>query len=108
MRRRSRPQFAPPEYRMVSPVRCLHCRTIYDMGAVQTIGHYADCITWRCPGCRLLVDDRSLGGGIGPVGRRDIERVEQPEGYERRWFDTRGYTRIDRVIYPSHNGRYPL
>jgi hypothetical protein len=102
MRRRLRPWERQP---MVSPVRCLHCRTIYDMGAVQTTGHYADCSTWRCPGCRLLVDDRCLGGW---GGRRDIERVEQPADYELHWLDIWGYHRVDRVIYPSHNGYYPL
>lgn len=102
---KARPRIAPPHYHMFSPVQCLHCRTIYDMGAVQTIDRHLDCTTWRCPGCRLLVDDRCLGGW---GGRRDIQRVDQPEGYERRHIDMRGNPYTSRVIYPSHNGRYPL
>lgn len=106
---RSRPRIAPPHYQMTSPVRCLHCRVIYDMGAVQTIDRYLDCTTWHCPGCKLLVDDRSLFGGLFGGGRRDIERVEQPpDDYELRRIDIRGHKHIDRVIYPSHNGLYPI
>jgi hypothetical protein len=93
---------------MTSPVRCLHCRTIYDMGAVQPIGHFADCTTWRCPGCNLLVDDRSLGCGLGPVGRRDIERVRQPhpELTTRPWMDQLGHTGFDHILWPPPAGRY--
>lgn len=105
---KARPRMAPPEYRMFSPVRCLHCRTVYDMGAVQPVGRYLDCTVWRCPGCKLQVDDRSLSCGIGPVGRRDVERVEQPDSYEMRHFDIRGNVHIDRVIYPGRNGLYPI
>jgi len=104
---KARPRrFAPPDYQMTSPVRCLHCRVIYDMGAVQTIDRHLDCSTWHCPGCKLLVDDRCLGGW---GGRRDVERVEMiPLGYELHRVDIRGNMYADRVIYPSHNGLYPI
>lgn len=102
---KARPRMAPPDYRMRSPVRCLHCKVIYDMGAVQIVTRYLDCSTWHCPGCRLLVDDRCLAGW---GGRRDIERVERPEGYLRHAIDMRGNPYTSRVIYPSHNGLYPI
>ena len=102
---KARPRMAPPHYQMASPVRCLHCRVIYDMGAVQAIDRHLDCTTWHCPGCKLLVDDRCLAGW---GGRRDIERVEQPDDYRMARMDVWGHMHIDRVIYPRHNGLYPI
>jgi hypothetical protein len=91
---------------MHDPVRCLHCRTVYDMAAVQIVQRYSDCSVWRCPGCRLQVDDRCLTGW---GGRRDIERIH-PRG-----LDSPGYPDIygrwlpARVAHPDdRTGLYPL
>lgn len=46
---------------MFSPVRCAHCRHVYDVGTVEVVARYLDCSMWHCPGCTLLVDDRPTG-----------------------------------------------
>jgi len=47
---------------MRDPVRCARCSTVYDLAHVVVIDRYADCSTWRCPGCGSLVDDRGETG----------------------------------------------
>lgn len=46
---------------MMSPVRCTHCRGIYDLGNVTVTARYADCSVWESPCCGLTVDDRGEG-----------------------------------------------
>lgn len=49
---------------MMFPARCLHCSTVYDLGKVEVTARYTDCSMWRCPGCKILVDDRKPPWGI--------------------------------------------
>jgi hypothetical protein len=58
---------------MHQPARCTHCRTVYDLGTVTVEQRYADCSVWRCPGCKLAVDDR---GETGWTSRRDYIRLD--------------------------------
>lgn len=46
---------------MTFPVRCNHCRRIYDLGTVTVTARYVDCSMWKSPCCGLLVDDRGVG-----------------------------------------------
>lgn len=65
---------------MSQRVRCTHCSTVYDLGKVTIETRYLDCSTWRCPGCKLLVDDRGETGGIlGGHWRKDYERITDNE-----------------------------
>ncbi len=41
------------------PVRCAHCRGIYDMGSVEVTARYTDCSMWKAPCCGRTVDDRN-------------------------------------------------
>jgi hypothetical protein len=59
---------------MISPVRCTHCRHVYDLAAVSVVARYADCSVWQCPGCKLQVDDR---GDTGWKTTKDYVRVEE-------------------------------
>ncbi|GAB7044943.1 hypothetical protein [Catenuloplanes indicus] len=43
---------------MVSPVRCLICSAIYDVGKVTVTARYTDCSVWVSPCCNQQVDDR--------------------------------------------------
>ena len=55
--------------KMSYPVRCTHCRKIYDAGKVTVTARYTDCSMWKSPCCGLTVDDR----GKGWKSRPDIE-----------------------------------
>ena len=48
---------------MSFPVRCTRCSHVYDLGKVEVVQRYADCSVWKCPGCRITVDDRPPGWG---------------------------------------------
>jgi hypothetical protein len=54
---------------MFYPVRCTHCRKIYDAGKVEVTARYTDCSMWKAPCCGRTVDDR----GKGWKSRPDIE-----------------------------------
>lgn len=56
---------------MMFPVRCTHCRGVYDVGAVEMTSRHVDCSVWVSPCCRRTVDDR----GAGWKSRPDIERI---------------------------------
>jgi hypothetical protein len=56
---------------MFYPVRCTHCRKIYDAGKVEVTARYLDCSVWTSPCCGLTVDDR----GQGWKSRPDIEEI---------------------------------
>lgn len=58
---------------MTYPVRCRWCRTVHDAAKVTVIDRYADCSTWKCPGCGVVLDDRPRAWG------GSAERVEVPE-----------------------------
>lgn len=49
---------------MTHPMICKWCRHVHDAAKVKVIDRYSDCSTWRCPGCKTLIDDRpeSWGG----------------------------------------------
>lgn len=57
---------------MFAPVQCKHCGCVHDSGPVEVVQRYADCSVWRCPGCRVLVDDRDprWGGGVYKLDRQ--------------------------------------
>lgn len=46
---------------MFMPVRCT-CGKVYDLGAVEVKGRYADCSTWNAPCCGRYADDRGETG----------------------------------------------
>lgn len=48
---------------MSSPVQCTRCSHVYDLGKVTVTARFQDCSVWRCPGCRITVDDRPVGWG---------------------------------------------
>lgn len=58
---------------MFYPVRCAHCRQIYDAGKVKVTARYSDCSCWTSPCCGLQVDDR----GPGWKSRPDIEVIRR-------------------------------
>lgn len=62
---------------MRDPVRCTHCRGVYDLAAVKVTARYTDCSMWRSPCCDMLVDDR---GETGWKSRGDYVRL--PVGSE--------------------------
>lgn len=66
-----------PAAHLVSPVRCLHCNTIYDLvGAAVGDAHvarYADCDVFKAPCCGRTVDTRMW------KALPDMERVERWE-----------------------------
>jgi hypothetical protein len=62
-RDRMRPQVDVSK--MSSPVRCRWCQKVYDLGSVTVVQRYADCSVWKCPGCKVLVDDRGSNGWGG-------------------------------------------
>jgi hypothetical protein len=57
---------------MTFPVRCAHCRRIYDLGAVEVTARYLDCSVWKAPCCGRTVDDRGPGWG-----RKDYEELDR-------------------------------
>jgi hypothetical protein len=63
---------------MFWPARCRHCGHLHDAGKVEVVQRYADCSVWRCPACKVLIDDRppSLGGSLtGQDAVEDAARV---------------------------------
>jgi hypothetical protein len=58
-------RFEPPAdvSGMTSPVRCTMCTLVYDLGKITEYSRYLDCTVWKCPGCRVTVDDRPAGWG---------------------------------------------
>lgn len=49
--------------KMALPVRCTRCSKVYDLQGVVVVARYTDCSVWKCPGCRITVDDRPVGWG---------------------------------------------
>ena len=44
---------------MMIPVRCMHCRAVYDLTRVHVTARYADCSVWTSPCCgQPGIDDR--------------------------------------------------
>jgi hypothetical protein len=58
---------------MSFPVRCTHCRGVYDMGRVEVTARYTDCSMWKAPCCNRLVDDR---GDTGWKSTKDYVRLD--------------------------------
>lgn len=60
--------------RMRSPYRCKWCGHVHDGALVTVVQRYADCSTWKCPGCGVLIDDRpeGWGGSAIPVPRAPV------------------------------------
>ncbi len=54
---------------MQYPRRCKWCRSVHDAAKVTIVQRFSDCSTYRCPGCRQLLDDRPerLGGSSLPL-----------------------------------------
>lgn len=57
---------------MMWPMKCRWCRCIHDAGKVEVVQRYLDCSVWRCPGCGVLIDDRTEAWG-GSAFRVDAE-----------------------------------
>lgn len=55
--------------KMRAPARCMHCRKIFDLAKVKTIGRYADCTVFRTPCCNVQADDRTW------VSSPDIQKL---------------------------------
>lgn len=55
---------------MTSPVRCMRCGGVYDLGHVTVTHRYADCSMWRTPCCDREVDDRMF------VSNPSIRRID--------------------------------
>lgn len=53
---------ATPIGRMMIPVECAHCHTVYDMTSVEVTGRWLDCTAWVSPCCKRSVDDRGETG----------------------------------------------
>lgn len=61
-------RIVPDTTGMQTPVRCMHCGQVYDLGMVTVTGRYTDCSVWTSPCCnRQGMDDRLW------KGRADIE-----------------------------------
>lgn len=44
---------------MMIPVRCMHCRKVYDLTHVHVTARYMDCSVWTSPCCgHTGIDDR--------------------------------------------------
>lgn len=54
---------------MSYPARCRHCGHLHDAGKAETVHRYTDCSVWRCPNCKVLIDDRPYSMGGSRVGR---------------------------------------
>lgn len=68
----------PPVEDMRSPVQCMHCRRIYDLGHVQVTAHYQDCSVWTAPCCGFRgIDDRSW---VADRHYREISREAATRG----------------------------
>lgn len=64
---------------MFSPVRCTHCRDVYDVGKVTVTARYLDCSVWKSPCCKRTVDDRGKGWKSFP----DIEWLNKDGSVQR-------------------------
>lgn len=64
---------------MSSPVRCAHCRGVYDLGRVEVTARYADCSMWKAPCCGATVDDR---GETGWKSFKDYNRIDKDNPYQ--------------------------
>lgn len=67
----------PAVAEMFSPVRCAFCRRVYDLGAVEVTGRYADCSVWKTPCCGMTADDR---GDTGWKSRKDYHHIDRATG----------------------------
>lgn len=64
------PVWTPEIEEMTFPVQCKWCHNIHDGAKVTVIDRHADCSTWRCPGCKTLLDDRPIGWGGSAIQLR--------------------------------------
>lgn len=64
---------------MSYPARCRHCTHIHDAGKVEVVQRYTDCSVWRCPNCRVLIDDRPVSWGGSMVGQEVVRWEQQLE-----------------------------
>lgn len=65
---------------MMFPVRCMHCRCVYDLGYAQVTARFADCSVWTTPCCGVRgVDDRPW---VRDRHYRKISKDEARRGYE--------------------------
>jgi hypothetical protein len=45
--------------KMMFPVECHHCYSVYDLAGVETVARYADCTVYKTPCCNRTADDRT-------------------------------------------------
>lgn len=55
--------------KMSHPAQCRHCGDVHDAGKAKTVQRYSDCSVWRCPNCKVLIDDRPYAWGGSRTGR---------------------------------------
>lgn len=51
-------EYLPDTRGMQTPVQCLKCGEVYDLGHVTVTSRYADCSVWETPCCGKVADDR--------------------------------------------------
>ena len=68
----------PPYDEMHSPVRCMHCRSVYNLGHVLVTARYLDCSVWTSPCCgHPSIDDRPW---VRDRHYREITKAEAASG----------------------------
>lgn len=78
----------PPVEDMMIPVRCLHCRQVYDLTRVHVTSRYADCSVWTAPCCGARgVDDRPW------VSNRHYRKISREEASQGDYYDVFGMRR---------------
>jgi hypothetical protein len=82
---------------MMAPVRCNHCRRVYDLTKTEVIHRYADCTLYTTPCCARQVDDRPAGSVSSPaftrLSREEIEAARHGEVF----VDEYGNFRLPRI-----------
>lgn len=61
---------------MLYPALCRHCGHLHDASKTESGPRYADCSTWRCPRCKVLIDDRPFQWGGSVTGREAVKMAE--------------------------------
>jgi len=61
-------------FEMSYPVECKWCNEIHDAAKVTITQRYLDCSMWKCPNCKVTIDDRPepLGSAIPVRGNNGL------------------------------------
>jgi hypothetical protein len=75
----------PPVAEMLIPVRCMHCRDVYDLTHVHVTARYSDCSVWTSPCCgHANIDDRPW------VRDRHYRKISKDEAIHGEHYDIYG------------------